>query len=55
MVDSNKVIEWLNHRELSYDDVVSIIIPDDSPTSIPRRVKWLSDEFIKKFKKDFGL
>ena len=54
-LDADKVIEWLNHHELSRDDVVTSVIPDDSPTSVPHRVKWLSDEFIKQFKKDFGL
>lgn len=54
-ISADKVIEWLNHRELSRDDVVTSVIPDDSPTSVPHRVKWLSDEFIKQFKKDFGL
>ena len=54
-LDPDKVIAWLNHRELSCEDVVTTVIPDDSPTSVPHRVKWLSDEFIKQFKRDFGL
>ena len=54
-ISADKVIEWLNHHELSRDDVVTSVIPDDSPTSVPHRAKWLSDEFIKQFKKDFGL
>lgn len=54
-ISADKVIEWLNHHELSRDDVVTSVIPDDSPTSVPHRVKWLSDEFIKQFKKDFGI
>jgi hypothetical protein len=55
MLDADKVIEWLKHRKLSYYDVVTTIIPDDSPTSVLHKVQWLSDEFINKFKKDFGL
>ena len=55
MVNADKVIGWLNHRELGSCDVITTVIPDDSPTSNPHRVKWLSDEFIEKFKKDFGL
>lgn len=54
-LDADKVIGWLNHRELSCDDVVTTVIPDDSPTSVLHKVKLLSDEFIKQFKKDFGL
>ena len=54
-LNADEVIEWLNHRELRYDDVVTTVIPDDSPTSVCHKVKWLSDEFINQFKKDFGL
>lgn len=54
-LNADNVIEWLNHHELSRDDVVTSVIPDDSPTSVPHRVKWLSDEFIKQFKKYFEI
>lgn len=55
MINSDKVIEWLKHCNLSNCDMRTSIIPDSSPTSIPHRVRWLSDDFINKFKKDFGL
>ena len=54
-LNADEVIGWLNHRELGSCDVITTVIPDDSPTSNPHRVKWLSDEFIEKFKKDFEL
>lgn len=54
-LDAAKVIEWLKHRELSCDDVVTTVIPDDSPTSVRHKVKLLSDKFIEQFKKDFEI
>lgn len=54
-LNADEVIEWMNHRELSYDDMVTTVIPDDSPTPVRHKVKWLSDEFINRFKKYFGL
>ena len=54
-LDPDKVIEWLKHCELHDWDIRTSIIPDSSPTSIPHRVRWLSDDFINKFKKDFEL
>ena len=54
-LDPDKVIEWLKHCNLSDCDIRTSIIPDSSPTSNPHRVRWLSDDFINKFKKDFGL
>ena len=54
-LNADKVIEWLKHCNITNCDMRTSIIPDSSPTSIPNRVRWFSEDFIDKFKKDFGL
>lgn len=55
MLNAAKVIEWMKHCNITDCDMRTSIIPDSSPTSNPHRVRWFSEDFIDKFKKDFGL
>ena len=54
-LDADKVIAWLRTRHLNDSDIIKHTMPDGSPTSCPHIIKYLSDRFLERFKKDFDL